>query len=135
MPFFPLWLRAKGLDAAAIGLVLAAPMVLRILTIPLTTRAADRYNALRGVLMMTCCLTVAGYALVGLAEGARLILLAYAIAALASRRSCRWRRPTRSKASARSGGPMGRCGCGARRHSSWAISPPAMPSTSSPRAI
>ena len=42
MPFFPVWLKAKGLDPAGIGLVLAAPMVLRILTIPLTTRAADR---------------------------------------------------------------------------------------------
>jgi MFS transporter, PPP family, 3-phenylpropionic acid transporter len=84
MPFFPVWLRAKGLDPAAIGLVLATPMVLRILTIPLTTRAADRYNALRGALIATCCLTVAGYALVGLAEGAGLILLAYAVAALAA---------------------------------------------------
>jgi MFS transporter, PPP family, 3-phenylpropionic acid transporter len=83
LPFFPLWLKAKGLDPAAIGLVLAAPMVLRILTIPLTTRAADRHNALRGVLMLTCCLTVAGYALVGLTEGPGFILLAYAVAALA----------------------------------------------------
>ena len=83
MPFFPVWLKAKGLDPASIGLVLAAPMVLRILTIPVTTRAADRHNALRGVLILTCCLTIAGYALVGLAEGAGFILLAYAIAALA----------------------------------------------------
>ena len=58
-------------------------MVLRILTIPLTTRTADRHNALRGVLILTCWLTVAGYSLVGLAEGARMILLAYAVAALA----------------------------------------------------
>ncbi len=83
MPFFPVWLKAKGLDPASIGLVLAAPMVLRILTIPVTTRAADRHNALRGVLILTCCLTIAGYTLVGLAEGAGFILLAYAIAALA----------------------------------------------------
>ena len=83
MPFFPVWLKAKGLDPASIGLVLAAPMVLRILTIPVTTRAADRHNALRGVLILTCCLTIAGYVLVGLAEGAGFILLAYAIAALA----------------------------------------------------
>jgi PPP family 3-phenylpropionic acid transporter len=83
MPFFPLWLKAKGLDAAAIGLVLAAPMVMRILTIPVATRAADRRESLRGVLVLTCCLSVAGYALVGLSEGASMILLAYAVAALA----------------------------------------------------
>ena len=47
-PFFPVWLKAKGLDAGMIGLVLAAPMVVRVLAIPLATRQADRHDALRG---------------------------------------------------------------------------------------
>jgi PPP family 3-phenylpropionic acid transporter len=83
MPFFPVWLQAKGLDSAGIGLVLAVPMILRILTIPVATRAVDRHDALRGALILTCCVSVAGYCLVGLSEGAGTILLAYAIAALA----------------------------------------------------
>ena len=35
LPFFPLWLSAKGLDAGMIGLVLAVPQVVRVLAIPL----------------------------------------------------------------------------------------------------
>jgi PPP family 3-phenylpropionic acid transporter len=40
LPFLPVWLRAKGLDAATIGLVLATPMVVRVLAIPFAARAA-----------------------------------------------------------------------------------------------
>ncbi len=83
MPFFPVWLKAKGLDPGTIGLVLAMPMLLRMLAIPLATRQADRRDALRGTIMVMSCLSVAGYALVGLADGATAILIAYAIAALA----------------------------------------------------
>jgi hypothetical protein len=50
MPFFPLWLEYKGLDAAAIGIVLAAPMVVRIFACRLrraspivSTRCAPRF--------------------------------------------------------------------------------------------
>ena len=83
MPFFPVWLQAKGLDPGSIGLVLAMPMWLRMLAIPLVTRQADRRDALRAALILTGCLSVAGYVLVGLAEGAGAILLAYALASLA----------------------------------------------------
>src|SRR5674476_967533 len=51
LPFLPVWLRAKGLDAATIGLVLATPMVVRVLAIPFAARAADRYDALRAGLI------------------------------------------------------------------------------------
>ena len=83
MPFFPVWLQAKGLDPGTIGLVLAMPMLLRMLAIPLVTRQADRRDALRAALILTSCLSVAGYVLVGLAEGAGAILIAYALASLA----------------------------------------------------
>jgi PPP family 3-phenylpropionic acid transporter len=81
-PFFPVWLKAKGLDPGTIGLVLAMPMLLRMLAIPVVTRQADRRDALRAAIIVTSCLSVAGYVLVGLAEGASAILLAYAIASL-----------------------------------------------------
>jgi PPP family 3-phenylpropionic acid transporter len=83
LPFFPLWLKAKGLDAAAIGLVLAAPMIVRILAIPVATRAADRHDALRAGLIVASCLSVAGYLLVALASGAAAILVAFALTSLA----------------------------------------------------
>src|SRR5581483_8119156 len=38
MPLFPLWLRARGLDAQAIGVVLTVPLVVRTLAIPLAAR-------------------------------------------------------------------------------------------------
>jgi MFS transporter, PPP family, 3-phenylpropionic acid transporter len=86
MPFLPVWLAAKGLDAGAIGTVLAAPLILRIFAVPLVTGAADRMDALRGVLIMTAAATAAGYALLGLASGfwAILVMASLAAAALTS---------------------------------------------------
>ena len=83
LPFFPLWLKAKGLDAGTIGLVLAVPMVVRVLAIPVATRAADRRDALREAIVVASMASVAGYLLVGFAEGAVAILLAFAVASLA----------------------------------------------------
>ena len=42
MPFWPVWLDAKGLSAAEIGLVFAAGSTVRVLTGPLAARIADR---------------------------------------------------------------------------------------------
>lgn len=42
LPFLPVWLTAKGLDASAIGIVLAVPAVIRIVAIPLATRKIGR---------------------------------------------------------------------------------------------
>ena len=83
LPFFPVWLKAKGLDPQMIGVVLAAPIVVRVIAIPLVARAADRRDALRAAIIVASCLGVAGYVLVGLAEGASAILIAYALASLA----------------------------------------------------
>jgi PPP family 3-phenylpropionic acid transporter len=83
LPFFPVWLKAKGLDAGTIGLVLAAPIVVRVFAITLAARAADRHDALRGAIMVASAASVVGYALVGLASGAAAILAAYMAASLA----------------------------------------------------
>lgn len=83
LPFFPLWLKAKGLDAQQIGIVLAVPMLVRIVAIPATARIADRYDALRGVMWATLMVATAGYAIVGFAEGFLAILICVAVAAAA----------------------------------------------------
>jgi len=83
MPFFPLWLKDKGLDAQTIGLVLSMPMVVRVFIVPVVARQADRRDSLRALIVASCCATVAGYALVGLANGPATILIAYTLAALA----------------------------------------------------
>ncbi len=83
LPFFPVWLKAKGLDPRAIGVVLAAPIVARLIAVPLVARMADRREALRPTIIATSFLGVAGYIAVGLADGMGAILVAYALASLA----------------------------------------------------
>jgi PPP family 3-phenylpropionic acid transporter len=80
LPFFPVWLAAKGLDERAIGLVLALPMMVRVAAIPLATRIADRGDAVKAVLAVAALASVAGYALLGFAEGALAIGAAFALA-------------------------------------------------------
>lgn len=84
LPFFPVWLQAKGLDAGMIGLVLAAPMLVRVFAIPLATRAADRHQALRAAIVAASCLSVAAYGLLGLSDGALAILFAFTLVSLAN---------------------------------------------------
>src|SRR5439155_23229228 len=67
LPFLPVWLAAKGLDASAIGLVLAVPMLLRVFAIPLAARAADRRDALRGTIVIAAAVAVVGYGALGFA--------------------------------------------------------------------
>jgi MFS transporter, PPP family, 3-phenylpropionic acid transporter len=81
LPFFPLWLKAKGLDPQAIGLVLATPMVVRVAAVPVAARIADRLGALRQVLVVSSAGAAIGYALVGGAQSLLAILAAVALAA------------------------------------------------------
>jgi PPP family 3-phenylpropionic acid transporter len=53
LPYFPLWLKVKGLDAQQIGIVLAAPMVVRLFAIPAAARIAEHTGALRGLIATT----------------------------------------------------------------------------------
>ena len=50
LPFFPLWLEARGLDARTIGIVIAVPTLMRIVATPIITHAADRHRALKATL-------------------------------------------------------------------------------------
>jgi MFS transporter, PPP family, 3-phenylpropionic acid transporter len=84
MPFFPIWLKAKDVDARLIGIVLAVPMIARMLAIPVVARQADRHDAVRAALVIASLATVAGYALVGLSSGVAAILAAYALTSLFS---------------------------------------------------
>jgi PPP family 3-phenylpropionic acid transporter len=83
MPFFPVWLKAKGLDPRMIGVVLAAPLIARLIAIPIVTRQADRHESLRGAIMLASAASVLGFALVGVSSGAAAILAAFALASFA----------------------------------------------------
>jgi PPP family 3-phenylpropionic acid transporter len=82
LPFLPVWLKAKGLDAATIGLVLAIPMVVRVVAIPVVAREADRRDALRVSVIVASFLTVAGYTVMGFASGAIAIAATFALASI-----------------------------------------------------
>ena len=84
LPFFPVWLAAKGLDAAAIGIVLALPQFLRLAATPVGTRLADRHGTLKGPLVAAALATVAGVLLVAFADGFAMILGAVALMTLVS---------------------------------------------------
>src|SRR5262245_48658093 len=80
VPFLPVWLAAKGLDAASVGVVLAIPMVVRLVAIPLITRVADRHDALRAVIVGASAAAVFGYGALGLASSLVAIALMFAVA-------------------------------------------------------
>ena len=75
LPLFPVWLSSRGLDPAAIGIVLAAMQAVRVVGTPLGTRIADRYGSLRGAIVVTALASVAAIALVGSVSGFALILV------------------------------------------------------------
>jgi PPP family 3-phenylpropionic acid transporter len=84
LPFFPLWLEARGLDTQAIGIVLAVPIAMRIVAVPLLSRAVDRFGDLRLGLIAAAFAGVVGFATVGFAHGFIPILLAVALASFLS---------------------------------------------------
>jgi PPP family 3-phenylpropionic acid transporter len=84
MPFFPVWLKAKGLDATMIGIVLAAPVAARLLAVPVIAREADRRDAVRTALVLAGFTSIAGYIFLGLSAGAISILVAYTLTSLAT---------------------------------------------------
>lgn len=64
LPYFPLWLQAKGFHAGEIAVILAAPMFLRVVTTPLLTALADRARDRANVyiaLVAASLLLAAGY--------------------------------------------------------------------------
>jgi len=83
LPFFPVWLAAKGLDATAIGFVLAAPTLVRIFAVPNLTEWADRGDSLVIGIIITTALAVLCNAVLGVSHGLATIAVAYVFAATA----------------------------------------------------
>src|SRR5687768_8963921 len=82
LPFFPLWLEAKGLDAGMICIVLAAPMVVRLFAIPVLARLADHRQAVRGTIVIASVLAAFGAFTLGFAEGGLAILVIFTLASI-----------------------------------------------------
>jgi PPP family 3-phenylpropionic acid transporter len=81
LPFFPVWLKAVGIDASWIGIITAVPSVTRFTTLPLVTGFAERHQSLRGALIAAAFLSAFGFLVVGTQHQPLLVFLAFAFTA------------------------------------------------------
>ncbi|MEM8743390.1 MAG: MFS transporter [Pseudomonadota bacterium] len=63
LPYFPVWLEWRGLSPGEIGVVLSAPLVVRVLATPVISFAADRMGNRRLVIVLLSWGTLFGYLL------------------------------------------------------------------------
>ena len=61
LPFFPVWLKAVGIDASWIGIITAVPSVTRFTTLPFVTGFAEKHRSVRGALIATAFLSALGF--------------------------------------------------------------------------
>ncbi|MBR0709434.1 MFS transporter [Bradyrhizobium liaoningense] len=79
LPFFPVWLKAIGIDAAWIGLINALPAITRFTTLPQITAFAEKRHAIRAGMMLSVLATAIGFAAVGLQQQPLALFLIYAL--------------------------------------------------------
>ena len=80
LPFLPVWFAAKQVDPALIGLMVAVPMLARMLSVSIVAREADRRDAVRAAIVLAGWASVGCHIFVGLSSGSLAILIAYTIA-------------------------------------------------------
>jgi PPP family 3-phenylpropionic acid transporter len=81
LPFFPVWLKAVGIDASWIGIITAVPAVTRFTILPFVTGVAERRGSLRGAMIVAAFATALGFSAVGTQHQAFVVFLAYAATA------------------------------------------------------
>jgi MFS transporter, PPP family, 3-phenylpropionic acid transporter len=81
MPFFPLFLTARGLGPEAVGIAIAMPMAIRVLAMPLAGIVSDKSGTPRAVLVVLGFVSAAAFGLVGIVAGAAAILFMVALSA------------------------------------------------------
>jgi PPP family 3-phenylpropionic acid transporter len=83
LPFFPVWLQSTGFDAGQVGAILAATALLRVVSVPAATAAADRRFGLRPTIVALALATAFGFTALGLVSGPWLIVALTAFTAFA----------------------------------------------------
>lgn len=83
LPFFTVWLKAIGIEASWIGVIVAAPSITRFTILPLITAQAEQRHALRAALITTAALTALGFLCLGLLRGPWAILVMFVLTACA----------------------------------------------------
>src|SRR3954453_18335163 len=61
LPFFPVWLKAVGIEASWIGVITALPAVTRFTILPFVTGLAERRQSLRAAMIVTAFVTALGF--------------------------------------------------------------------------
>jgi PPP family 3-phenylpropionic acid transporter len=81
LPFFPVWLKAVGINSSWIGIINAVPSVTRFTILPLVTGLAEKRQSLRAALIVTAFVTALGFSLIGTRHEPLLVFIAYAATA------------------------------------------------------
>jgi MFS transporter, PPP family, 3-phenylpropionic acid transporter len=81
LPFFPVWLKAIGIDPSWIGMIAAAPAVTRFTLLPFITGLAESRRAVRGAMIATAFATALGFVVVGMQHQPLAVFLAFAATA------------------------------------------------------
>jgi PPP family 3-phenylpropionic acid transporter len=81
LPFFPVWLKAIGVDVSWIGIITAAPSLTRFTVLPFVTASAERHQVLRGTMIVLAFATAVGFAVLGQLRDPLTILIVYAVIA------------------------------------------------------
>lgn len=79
LPFFPVWLKAVGVDAAWIGVITALPAISRFAVLPFVTGAAERRQAVRQAITVTAFATAVGLAVLGTQQQTLMLFAIYAV--------------------------------------------------------
>jgi MFS transporter, PPP family, 3-phenylpropionic acid transporter len=77
LPFFPVWLKAIGIEASWIGIITAVPAVTRFTVLPFVTSQAERRQSLRNAIIIMACATALGLTVVGTQHQAPLVFVAF----------------------------------------------------------
>jgi len=77
LPFFPVWLKAIGIEASWIGIITAVPAVTRFTVLPFVTSLAERRQSLRTAIIVMACATALGLTVVGTQHQAPLVFVAF----------------------------------------------------------
>ena len=77
LPFFPVWLKAIGIEPSWIGIITAVPSLTRFTVLPFITAFAEKHHALRGAIIATGFLSALGFLIIGTQHQPLAVLLVY----------------------------------------------------------
>src|SRR4051812_1254123 len=81
LPFFPVWLKAIGMDSSWIGIITALPSLTRFTVLPFVTGVAEKRRSLRGAMIATAFVSALGFSIIGTLHQPLAVFLVYAVTA------------------------------------------------------